>query len=118
MQAKKEASTLFVSRRASARFGYYEPFNMTVDGQVVRAVGINISASGICGALRGLGLVKERTLLEVQLHNFKPIPGIVRWTKGREVGVQFTEDLAKHPQVRALVSRVENGEPPLLDSPM
>ncbi len=117
MQAKKTTQTLFVSRRANTRYWYQEPLHVTIDGNIARCVGINISVSGICVELRGLGLLKERTMLEVHLHNFKPVPGIVRWVKGREVGIQFTEDLANHPQVRALVARVENGEPPVVEAP-
>jgi hypothetical protein len=117
MQARKKTETLFISRRTNSRFVYTEPFQVTVDGQIVRAVAINLSASGISAQLRGLGLLKERTRLNVFLHNFKPVPGVVRWTRAREVGIQFTEDLANHPQIRALVARIENGEPPLGDPP-
>ena len=111
MQATKKTGPMFVSRRAHTRYGYYEPLSLTVDNGVMRAAGINISASGISVQLRGLGLLKEKKNLKIHLHNYPEITGVVRWTRGREVGIQFTEDVAKHPEIGALVTRIANGEP-------
>ncbi len=111
MQATKKKEGLFISRRANARFAYEEAFTVRYDDQIVRLIGFNISNGGISGEIKGLGILPERRDVQVYLHNYKPIEARIRWSRGREVGIAFTEDLANHPQIRALVSRIENGEP-------
>lgn len=111
MQARKKNAGLFISRRANARFGYDEAFTVRFDDQIVRLKAFNLSNGGISGEIKGIGVLQERLSVEVYMHNYKPIRGKVRWARGREVGISFTEDLAKYPQIRALVSRIENGEP-------
>lgn len=111
MQASKKSEGLFISRRANARFDYDQAFTVRFDDQIVRLKSFNLSIGGISGEIKGIGALPERKNVQVYLHNYKPVNGKIRWARGREVGIAFTEDLAKHPQVRALVSRIENGEP-------
>lgn len=115
MPARDNAAPLFISRRTHPRHHYAEPCSVEVDGSILRAKAINISAAGLSIHLRSFGSIGEETLLRISIQNFPPVPAIVRWTKGREVGLQFTEDLAKHPAIAALISRVENGESVYLD---
>ena len=114
MQAKR-TSSLFVSRRANPRFPYTLPFTVRYDDQIVQVKAINLSMGGVSGEIRGIGALPERKAVSVHLQNYPPVAGKVRWTRGREVGISFTEDLANHPQVRGLVSRIENGEPAELE---
>ena len=114
MQAKR-SQTLFVSRRANPRFSYTLPFTVRYDDQIVQIKALNLSMGGVSGEIKGIGLLPERKIVQVHLQNYPPVTGKVRWTRGREVGISFTEDLTNHPQVRGLVSRIENGEAPELD---
>jgi len=101
---------VFPNRRIRPRFQYREPFTIYIKDQVFRATAINISLSGISGELRCLGTLPERISGDIYLQNFKPIAGRVSWSHGREMGITFAEDLANHPQIRALIARMENGE--------
>lgn len=111
MQATKKKEGLFISRRAHARFAYEEAFTVRYDDQIVRLKAFNLSNGGLSGEIKGIGVLPERQSVQVYLHNYKPVSAKIRWARGRDVGIVFTEDLASHPQVRALVSRIENGEP-------
>ncbi len=111
MQASKKKEGLFISRRANTRFQYSESFTVRFEDQIVRLKAFNISNGGVSGEIRGIGVLPEKKTVQVFLQNYKPVSAKIRWARGREVGIAFTEDLANHPQVRALVSRIENGEP-------
>lgn len=100
-------------RRRTPRHDYRAPFELRHDGRVLPADALNISRSGIAGIVRGIVPLAEGTRVRVHLHHYRPVAGVVRWTRGREVGIRFTEDLANHPPVHALVRRIENGEPPV-----
>lgn len=100
---------MFPNRRTKPRFQYREHFTIYMRDQVFRATAINISLSGISGEIRGLGSLPERAACDIYLQNFRPIGGRISWSHGREMGVTFAEDLANHPQIRALIARIENG---------
>ena len=104
---------LLTSRRKTRRHDYRVPFELRYDDRALIVDGLNISRSGIAGIVRGIVPLAERTRVRVHLHHYRPIEGTVRWTRGREVGISFIEDLANHPRLHALVARVENGQPAL-----
>jgi len=56
--------------------------------------------------------------VEVYIRNFRPVMGRVRWARGREIGITFTEDLANHPQIRALVKCIESGDVGGFETPL
>lgn len=103
--------TMPYARRGVPRFAYREMFIVGAGEHVLRIEAYNISNTGICGEIVGKGILSEGREIEIYLHNYAPINGRVRWARGREVGLIFTEDLAHHPRIRGLVSRMENGEP-------
>lgn len=111
MQAIKKQEGLFISRRANPRFFYDEAFTVRFDDQIIRLKAFNLSNGGVSGEIKGIGVLPERQDVQIYLHNYKPVSGKIRWARGREVGISFTEDLANHPLVRGLISRIENGEP-------
>jgi len=98
------------NRRVNTRFPYTETFTVGFGGQALRVDAYNISMTGVSGEVRGLGTLVEGKPVEVYLQNHRPINGRVRWASGREVGIAFSEDLANHPRIRALVLRMKNGE--------
>jgi len=103
--------TFFTGRRMTARHTYREPFELRHDHRALIVDALNISRNGIAGVVRGIVPLAERTRVRVHLRHYRPIEGTVRWTRGREVGISFIEDLANHPRLHALVVRVENGQP-------
>ena len=103
--------TLFATRRRTARHAYRAPFELRYDHRALIVDALNLSRSGIAGIVRGIVPVAERARVRVHLRHYRPIVGVVRWTRGREVGISFIEDLANHPRLHALVVRVENGQP-------
>jgi|GEM_PF-3296353 len=99
------------NRRAEPRYAYREMFTVGVGDHVLRVDAYNISLNGVSGEIRGIGALREGSAIEIYLHNYRAVSGRVRWARGREVGLAFTEDLANHPRIRALIARMENGGP-------
>ncbi len=111
MSAMQIEDRIVINRRTARRFAYREPFSVGFGIHVLRIDAYNISVGGVSGEIKGIGTLPEGQDVEVYLHNFRPVAGRVLWARGREVGITFTEDLANHPKIRALLSRIEKGEP-------
>ncbi len=99
-----------INRRTQPRFAYREPFVVWAGGRTLRVVAYNISANGLCGEIQGLGSLPEGCDVEIYLHDYPAVSGRVRWARGREVGLIFTENIDNHPRIGALVARMGNGE--------
>lgn len=86
------------------------------DDRSFAAKALNLSAGGIAVTMKSIGTLEQGTVVELFLQNFPSIPAIARWSKGRVVGFEFLLPVASHPQLWALIHRLENGEPALIET--
>lgn len=92
-----------VQQRRQQRYDFTDTCWLRTNKRTFQARGQNISTGGICVKLAGLGIVHDGAAVDVILPGgFSPIPGVVRWSKDRVVGVQFNGLIADHPVLRSL----------------
>lgn len=97
--------------RNTARFVYETPCILKVNGTKITAKTHNISIAGIRIHIADLHLLKSGGDVVVEIQDLPPVNGVFSWIKPRSVGIQFKECLTAHPEILALVKRLENGEP-------
>ncbi len=101
----------FINRRATPRFDYGGSCVVLRANRQINAIVCNISAGGMAVQLQGLGRVDPGDIVHLRLGDFPAIRACVCWMSERKVGLRFDEPLDRHPDIRALLERLENGEP-------
>jgi len=93
-------------RRVVKRTAYTEPCRLKTDKRTFQAEAINISEGGMSLRLRGLGILRTGAPLQVVLEGgYPPIDATLRWSKDRDIGVQFHNSIKDHPVLRAAVDK-------------
>ena len=96
-------------RRIKKRIHYTEPCLLKTDKRTFQASAINISEDGMSLRLRGLGNMRVGAALQVILDGgYPPIDATTRWSKEREIGVQFQHSIKGHPVLRSATESASN----------